>query len=119
MNRAKALQAFAALSQDTRLAVVRLLVRKGERGLPAGELAEAVDVSASNVSFHLKELERAGLIEARRQARSIIYTANIKTLSELIGFLMNDCCGGHPEICTPALSHAACAPAARRRRAHA
>ena len=119
MNQSQALPAFAALAQETRLAIVRLLVRAGPDGVPAGEVAERVKVSPSNVSFHLKELERAGLIEARREARSIIYSAGYDTLRDLIAFLMQDCCNGHPDICTPALASACCPPAKTRKRAHA
>src|SRR5215831_11103642 len=113
MDRSQALRGFAALSQETRLAIVRLLVRAGPDGLAAGAVAEAVDASPSNVSFHLKDLEHAGLITARRSSRSIIYAANFDALRGLVGFLMKDCCAGRPEICAPA---AACAPAKARRR---
>jgi ArsR family transcriptional regulator, arsenate/arsenite/antimonite-responsive transcriptional repressor len=119
MDRSQALNWFSALSQETRLGIVQLLVRAGPDGLPAGAVAEAVEVSASNVSFHLKELERAGPIDARRRARSIIYTANYDTLRKLIEFLMKDCCAGHPDICIPALAKACCTPAKTKRRAHA
>jgi ArsR family transcriptional regulator, arsenate/arsenite/antimonite-responsive transcriptional repressor len=119
MKESQALTSFAALSQETRLAIVRLLVKAGPAGVPAGEVADAVKVSASNVSFHLKELERTGLIEARREARSIIYSADYDTLRDLISFLMKDCCGGHPEICTPALADACCTPAKTKRGVHA
>ena len=119
MNRSQALNGFAALSQDTRLSIVRLLVRAGPDGIPAGEVAEEVGVSASNVSFHLKELERAALIDARREARSILYSANTGTLRDLIGFLMKDCCGGRPEICAPVLADPCCVPAKRKRSVHA
>jgi ArsR family transcriptional regulator len=119
MDGRQALAGFAALSQQTRLAIVRLLVRAGPKGVPAGSVAEAVRVSASNVSFHLKELERAGLIEARREARSIIYSANYDTLRGLIDFLMKDCCGGRPEICGPAPADLCCPPAKSRKRVHA
>jgi ArsR family transcriptional regulator len=118
MNRARALAAFAALSQETRLSVVRLLVRAGPAGVSAGAVADAVGASASNVSFHLKELERAGLITARREARSIIYSASFDTLRDLIGFLMKDCCGCRPEICAPVLADACCVPAKPKRRVH-
>ena len=119
MIRSQALAGFAALSQETRLEIVRLLVRAGSEGVPAGEVAAAVGVSPSNVSFHLKELEGAGLIAARREARSIIYTADYDALRGLIGFLMKDCCAGHPEICTPGLAAACCAPAKSKRRVDA
>jgi ArsR family transcriptional regulator, arsenate/arsenite/antimonite-responsive transcriptional repressor len=119
MKASQALGAFAALSQETRLGIVRLLVREGPDGLSAGDIADAAKVSASNVSFHLKELERAGLIDARREARSIIYSADYETLRNLIGFLMKDCCGGRPEICAPVLADPCCAPAKPRGRAHA
>ena len=111
MKESQALTSFAALSQETRLAIVRLLVKAGPVGVPAGEVADAVKVSASNVSFHLKELERTGLIEARREARSIIYSADYDALRDLIGFLMKDCCGGRPEICAPVLTETRCRPA--------
>ncbi len=119
MKASQALEAFAALSQETRLGIVRLLVREGPDGLPAGAVAEAAKVSPSNISFHLKELERAGLIEARREARSIIYSANFEGLRGLIGFLMKDCCAGRPEICAPVLADPCCAPAKSRKRVHA
>ena len=81
MEEKQALAAFGALSQETRLRIVRLLVQAGPEGVAAGVLGEATGVSASNVSFHLKELERAGLIGARRQARSIIYAADYPALA--------------------------------------
>jgi DNA-binding transcriptional ArsR family regulator len=119
MDQSQALSAFAALSQETRLAIVRLLVRAGPAGVPAGAIADEVGVSASNVSFHLKELERAGLIDARREARSIIYSASFDALRALIGFLMMDCCAAHPEICGPALADACCVPTKTKKRAPA
>jgi DNA-binding transcriptional ArsR family regulator len=119
MNQSQALTGFAALSQETRLQIVRRLVRAGPDGIAAGELADAVGVSPSNISFHLKELERAGLIEARREARSIIYSADYDTLRELIGFLMKDCCNGRPEICAPLLADPCCTPVKTRKRQYA
>src|SRR5437016_13906647 len=104
MDESQARNCFAALSQETRLAVVRLLVKAGEDGVAAGAIADEVGVSASNISFHLKELERAGLIVQRREARSIIYAADYDALRGLIGFLMEDCCGGRLEICAPVLA---------------
>ncbi len=104
MEEAQALATFGALAQETRLRVVRLLVKAGAEGVPAGQIAEAVGVSASNISFHLKELERAGIVAARREARSIVYAADFAALSGLVRFLMEDCCGGRPEICSPILA---------------
>ena len=109
MDEKQALAAFGALSQDTRLRIVRLLVQAGPEGLAAGAVGEAAGVSASNVSFHLKELERAGLVNARRQARSTIYAADYAALAGLLQFLMEDCCDGRPEICAPALA-SSCSP---------
>ena len=113
MEQSQARDCFAALAQDTRLAIVRLLVKAGDSGVAAGAFAEDVGVSASNVSFHLKELEHAGLIVQRREARSIIYAADYSALRDLIGFLMEDCCGGRPEICAVDLAPS-CKPAAKR-----
>ncbi len=114
MDEAQALSAFGALSQETRLRLLRLLVTAGPDGVAAGSLAEQVDVSPSNVSFHLKELERSGLVTARRDSRSVIYAASFDTLTGLVRFLMEDCCNGHPEICAPALQPVCCPPATRK-----
>lgn len=110
MEERQALIAFGAISQETRLRIVRLLVKAGPEGMPAGAVADAVEVSPSNVSFHLKELERAGLVAARRDSRSIVYRSEYGTLGGLIRFLMEDCCGGRPEICEPARAVASCSP---------
>jgi ArsR family transcriptional regulator, arsenate/arsenite/antimonite-responsive transcriptional repressor len=99
----QALAAFAALAQETRLQIVRRLVTAGPEGMASGALAEAAGVSASNVSFHLKELAQAGLATTRREARSIIYVADYAAFSGLIAFLMKDCCQGRPEVCTTAM----------------
>lgn len=108
MEQSQALAAFGALAQETRLRIVRLLVQAGGDGMAAGAIAEAAEVSASNVSFHLKELEHAGLLNQRRESRSIIYAADYAALRGLIGFLMKDCCRGRPEICAPLLADAEC-----------
>jgi DNA-binding transcriptional ArsR family regulator len=108
MDERQALGAFGALSQETRLQIIRMLVVSGPGGMAAGAIAERAEVSPSNVSFHLKELERAGLIVAQRASRSIVYSANYDGLGGLVRFLMEDCCGGHPEICAPAAAVAAC-----------
>lgn len=105
----QALDAFAALSQPTRLQMVRALVVAGPTGLPAGAIGEQVGVSSSSASFHLSNLERAGLIQSRREARSIIYSANYEGLAGLVEFLMMDCCQGHPDVCAPAEKETSCA----------
>lgn len=114
MTEAQALDAFAALSQETRLRIVRLLVTAGPDGLAAGAIGEAVGASSSRLSFHLNHLEQAGLIQSRREARSIIYSATYPALSGLVAFLMRDCCQGHPEVCGPAVAALAtcCEPVA-------
>jgi ArsR family transcriptional regulator len=104
MDQAQALNAFAALSQETRLQIVRLLVKAGPDGLAAGAIGEAVGASSSKASFHLSHLEQAGLIESRRESRSILYSAAYPALAGLVGFLMRDCCQGHPEVCEPAVA---------------
>jgi DNA-binding transcriptional ArsR family regulator len=99
MEPQEALTALAALSQETRLAIFRRLVRAGPTGEAAGAIAEALTIPAPTLSFHLKELERAGLIVQRRESRHLIYAAHIERMRELLGFLTKDCCGGRPEIC--------------------
>lgn len=109
LDEQQALDAFGALSQQTRLQMVRALVVAGPEGMAAGAVGEKVGASSSSASFHLANLERAGLIRSRREARSIIYTANYEALAGLVAFLMIDCCQGHPEVCAPAIGENACA----------
>ncbi len=112
IDETQALDAFAALSQETRLQMVRTLVVAGPDGLAAGAVGEAVGASSSSASFHLAHLERAGLVRSHRVARSIVYSANYESLAALVAFLMQDCCQGRPEICAPAAEVAAacCSP---------
>lgn len=109
LDEPQALNAFGALSQQTRLQIVRALVVAGPEGLAAGAIGEKVGASSSSASFHLSNLERAGLIQSRREARSIIYSANYERLAALVEFLMMDCCQGHPEVCAPTEKETACA----------
>lgn len=95
----QALSCLAALAHETRLAVFRLLVREGPGGMPAGEIARRLGVPAPTLSFHLKELERAGLVGATRQQRQILYATDFAGTRALLDFLMRDCCQGHPELC--------------------
>jgi ArsR family transcriptional regulator len=107
MEEKQALAALSALAQETRLAVFRLLVRQGPEGLPAGEVAQQLGVAAPTLSFHLKELERAGLVTATRRQRQILYATDYDGTRGLLDFLMRDCCQGLPELCGPAIG---CAP---------
>lgn len=109
MEEAVALAAFAALSQETRLRIVRTLVRAGPDGMAAGALGEAIGgASSSRLSFHLAQLEHAGLVTSRRDGRFVIYAAAFPALSGLIAFLMRDCCQGRPEICAVAVDAFSC-----------
>lgn len=102
VDKAQALAAFAALSQETRLRIVRLLVTAGPDGLAAGTIGEAMGgASSSRMSFHLGQLQQAGLVTARREGRFILYSAAYPALAALVDFLMRDCCQGHPAVCTP------------------
>jgi ArsR family transcriptional regulator, arsenate/arsenite/antimonite-responsive transcriptional repressor len=96
-----AVEALSALAHPSRLDVFRRLVRTGADGLPAGEIARAVGVLPSTLSTHLAILGHAGLIQSRRDGRSVIYSADYEGMRDLLGFLVADCCAGHPEICAP------------------
>jgi ArsR family transcriptional regulator, arsenate/arsenite/antimonite-responsive transcriptional repressor len=89
-----AIDALSALAQEHRLALFRLLVQAGETGMPAGAIAEKLGVPNSSLSFHLAQLSRAGLITQERRHRSIIYRANYPAMNALVGYLMENCCGG-------------------------
>jgi len=99
MDEATATRALGAMAQPTRLAVFRLLVREGPDGLPAGEVAARLGVQPATLSFHFAQMERAGLLVARRQSRQILYAADMGAMRALVGFLLDDCCHGHPEVC--------------------
>ncbi len=99
MEQTQALQALSAMANATRLEIIRLLVPRGTGGLAAGEIATALNISASALSFHLSALEQTGLINSKRAGRQVIYRANNARLGAVIGYLLNDCCGAHPEVC--------------------
>lgn len=101
MESSGAIDVFAALSQATRLSAFRLIMRHQPQGLPAGEVARMLDVPQNTMSTHLAILERAGLISSERKSRSIIYRAELDRVREIASFLVNDCCGGRPELCEP------------------
>jgi DNA-binding transcriptional ArsR family regulator len=98
-----AVAALGALSQETRLTVFRLLVGVGAAGLPAGEIARRLGVPHNTLSTHLAVLARAGLVLGTRDGRSVIYAADQAGIRALLGFLLEDCCGGRPELCAPLL----------------
>lgn len=110
MELVDAVKALASLAQETRLEVFRLVIRSGDEGLAAGSIAEQLAVPASTLSFHLKELCNAGLLQDRRDGRSIYYSLKSDAMRELISFLVDDCCAGRPELCalTPAAGALKC-----------
>ena len=93
--------ALSALGHEGRLGIFRLLVQMGAEGMPAGEIAKATGILPNTLSASLNILSHADLITSRREGRSIIYSANYAAMSTLLGFLMEDCCGGNPQICAP------------------
>lgn len=101
---------FAALAQEHRLAVFRLLMREGPNGLPAGEISRAIEVPPSTLSSHLTLMCRAGLLRSTRQQRQILYAIDVKGTRRLIEYLTEDCCQGRPEICGYSTAFA-CEPA--------
>ncbi|MBV7538159.1 metalloregulator ArsR/SmtB family transcription factor [Duganella sp. sic0402] len=94
MNTKQTLAALAALAQESRLAVFRLLVQTGPEGLAASKIGERLDIAPSSLSFHLKELTRGGLVVSRQEGRFVIYSADTRAMKGLIGFLTENCCGG-------------------------
>jgi ArsR family transcriptional regulator, arsenate/arsenite/antimonite-responsive transcriptional repressor len=99
MTSPHALSALAALGQPSRLEIFRLLMRNEPTGLPAGEIAETIGCPHNTLSTHLGILARAGLVRGTRDGRSIIYRADVEGMRNLIGFMVTDCCEGHPELC--------------------
>ena len=107
MKTKDAVRALAALAQDTRLAVYRLLVQQGPSGLAAGEIAAALAISPATLSFHLKELSHAGLVMARQESRFIFYSADFSAMNELLAFMTENCCAAD---CGPRSPAQACKP---------
>ena len=104
MDSSRAVTALSALAQTSRLAVFRHLVEAGPQGAYPGDIAHRLDVPANTLSFHLKALSHAGLIEAEQQGRFIRYRANFVAMQALVGFLTENCCGGDPAQCAPAVT---------------
>src|SRR6201985_146646 len=109
MEKTDAVAALAALAQDNRLDVFRVLVQAGPEGMPAGAVAEALNLAPNTLTFHFDRLRMAGLVTVRREGRSMIYAAQFDTMNALLGFLTENCCGG--VSCAPA---AACKAARKR-----
>jgi ArsR family transcriptional regulator, arsenate/arsenite/antimonite-responsive transcriptional repressor len=101
MKKSSVITALGALAQETRLDIFRLLVEKGPEGMPAGEIGARLSQTSPVMSFHLNQLRFAGLVTSRREGRSIIYSANFKMMTDLLGYLTENCCGGRPELCAP------------------
>ena len=99
MDSCDAVDALAALAHEQRLKIFRLLVREGPSGLPASNIAEAVGASPTGASFHLKELDRAGLIHATRDGRYVRYAVHFEGMRQLLTYLTEDCCQGNPQLC--------------------
>ena len=109
MDKNSALAALSALGQDVRLDVFRLLVKAGGEGMLAGEIGQALDVRQNTLSANLAILLNAGLVRNRREGRAIRYFADMEGKRDLLAFLMEDCCGGRPELCQTVIREIACA----------
>lgn len=106
MDRHDAVRALAALAQEHRLAIFRRLVAEGPSGLAAGEIAKDVGIAPTSLSFHMKELNRAGLVRSWREGRFIRYSIEIEGMRQLLSFLTEECCQGRPELCGAGISAA-------------
>ena len=117
MDIEEAVLALAALAQPTRLQAFRILANHEPEGLAAGDLARALEVPPNTLSAHLSILSRAGLVKSERHSRSIVYRANLAEFQKVAVFLLQDCCGGRPEVCTPIIeSLKPCGPSKRKER---
>jgi len=119
MEAINAVQCLAALAQETRLSIFRLLVEAGPEGLPAGRLGEALAVPPATLSFHLKELTHARLASARQEGRFIYYSADFEQMAALMSYLTRNCCRGMPEECLSVVEKAlgsCCAPSPPKRK---
>jgi ArsR family transcriptional regulator, arsenate/arsenite/antimonite-responsive transcriptional repressor len=118
METKTAVTALAALAQETRLSIFRLLVQAGPEGIAAGTLGEMLEVPAATMSFHLKELVHAGMVASRPQARFIYYSADFEQMAALMSFLTENCCQGMPQECLSVMETAlgtCCPPQSKRK----
>ena len=113
MDRAAALLTLESRSSGIRRDIFRLLVRQGPEGLVAGEIATALELAPSNLSFHLKALTQSGLLSVEQEGRYQRYRANMPLMLDLIAYLTEECCAGHPELCGDLPTASSCAPARR------
>jgi DNA-binding transcriptional ArsR family regulator len=113
MEKLDAVAGLAALAQENRLDVFRLLVQAGPEGMPAGEIADTLGIAPNTLTFHFDRLRMAGLVSVRREGRSMIYAARYETMNALLGYLTDNCCRGAPQKCAPTRR---CEPAKARRR---
>jgi ArsR family transcriptional regulator, arsenate/arsenite/antimonite-responsive transcriptional repressor len=115
MDPKQAVTALSAIAHDHRLAAYRMLVEQGPEGLPAGTIAERLDMPPSSLTFHLQQLLHAGLVTQRRLGRQLIYAADFAAMNALVGYLTENCCGGQAcaPVCSPAKTKAASRPKAR------
>jgi len=109
MDTSRAACALSALSQEIRLEVFRLLVKAGSKGLLAGEISEKLCVRQNTMSANLSVLHHAGLVNNMREGRNVRYFADMDGIRGLLGFLMEDCCGGRAELCQPVIDEITCA----------
>lgn len=107
MKKPDAVAALAALAQDNRLDIFRLLVEAGGDGMPAGAVADALELAPNTLTFHFDRLRDAGLVTVRREGRSMIYAARYEAMTALIAYLTENCCGGRPECLPPKKENAA------------
>ena len=108
MKKPDAVAALAALAQDNRLDIFRLLVEAGPEGLSAGTVSDKLDLAPNTLTFHFDRLREAGLVTVRREGRSMIYAAQFDTMNALLAYLTENCCQGSQESCAPG---ATCKPA--------
>ncbi|WP_245990165.1 ArsR/SmtB family transcription factor [Tabrizicola piscis] len=112
VDRTQALSALSALANETRLDLIRMLMPAGDAGMPAGQIAQALGLTAPRLSFHLAAMEQAGLLRSRKLARNVIYSVDATGIGRTISYLLNDCCHDHPEVL------AACAHGSATRACH-
>jgi DNA-binding transcriptional ArsR family regulator len=115
MEKKAVIDALAALAQETRLDVFRLLVQAGSDGLPAGQIGERLGLAPATLSFHLNQLRHAGLVTYQRESRSLIYAAEYPAMNSLVSYLTENCCGGS-EVCAPICNPEVARPAKQPKR---